>query len=190
MAKLSHKATIAIILKEDAANELFNTVQSIREEHDRSFVRWPPHINLLYPFLESPSSQLDEIVPRLEHAIADANLQVISGSFPALHQFQHSPKRATVFLEPNDETRTQIQTLQAVIQAAFPECDGDTRPFVPHLTLGQAGGGTRGTATLKKKMEAKFSHDMHAWTINSIVVLERTADDPFRVIHTCSLLAP
>ncbi|OQR88720.1 hypothetical protein ACHHYP_06672 [Achlya hypogyna] len=181
---LSHKSTLAIMLRESA---LHGAVQTARQAHDRSFERWPPHINLLYPFLAAPSTQLETIVPRLAAAVARS--PVIRGQFSNLGHFQHSPKRATVFLAPDPSTRTEIQALQACLQAAFPEVNHDTRPFEPHLTLGQAGGGAAGTATLRRKLEtAVLPAAAEGWTIASVVVLERNGqDDPFRVVHECAL---
>jgi hypothetical protein len=48
----SHKSALCIIppLAAQAA------VQRVRCFHDKSFVRWPPHINLVYPFRSSSSS--------------------------------------------------------------------------------------------------------------------------------------
>ena len=34
-------------------------IQRLRCIHDRNFIRWPPHINLLYPFLEDQDHALD-----------------------------------------------------------------------------------------------------------------------------------
>lgn len=44
----SHKSTICLI----PPLSVQQAVQRIRCFKDKSFVRWPPHINLLYPFLE------------------------------------------------------------------------------------------------------------------------------------------
>ena len=31
-------------------------LQAVRRERDRAFARWPPHVNLLYPFYDDTSS--------------------------------------------------------------------------------------------------------------------------------------
>ena len=42
----NHQSALAIILP----NQFSQLVQSIREKYDRTYERWPPHINLFYPF--------------------------------------------------------------------------------------------------------------------------------------------
>lgn len=51
--------------------------------------------------------------------------------------FSHGNSRKTVWLSPSTQ---RVQELQALLQAKFPECDADQRPFQPHLSLGQATG--------------------------------------------------
>lgn len=37
---------------------LWGPIQAIRQEHDKAYERWMPHINLIYPFYHSrPSFQ-------------------------------------------------------------------------------------------------------------------------------------
>jgi hypothetical protein len=48
LASKSHKSTVCII----PPIAVQQAVQRIRCFKDKSFVRWPPHINLLYPFIE------------------------------------------------------------------------------------------------------------------------------------------
>lgn len=60
----SHKSTVCII----PPLAVQQAVQRIRCFRDKSFVRWPPHINLLYPFLEVPS--FDEAATAATHALA------------------------------------------------------------------------------------------------------------------------
>ncbi|KDO20582.1 hypothetical protein SPRG_22329 [Saprolegnia parasitica CBS 223.65] len=59
---LSHQAALAVILHESSPH--YDGVQRVRAAHDKAFQRWPPHINLLYPFLSAPSEQLPMIVER------------------------------------------------------------------------------------------------------------------------------
>jgi hypothetical protein len=43
-----HKTAVALV----PPRHLWPHLQAIRVFNDKSFTRWPPHINLLYPFLE------------------------------------------------------------------------------------------------------------------------------------------
>ena len=41
-----HKSAVAIALPRSVSEQ----IQGVRIFNDKGFVRWPPHINLLYPF--------------------------------------------------------------------------------------------------------------------------------------------
>ncbi|RHY33459.1 hypothetical protein DYB32_001638 [Aphanomyces invadans] len=193
---LAHKSALALVLTEDDSPLTYACVQGIRHHHDKSFDRWPPHINLVYPFLANPSTQIDAILARVAAAV--------EATFPAVHHFVHSKKSATIFLDPdNESTRPQLQAIQAAVQAAFPECNHDTRPFVPHLTLGQTGGSNQAIASLTRLIDSSFrakSSEGQAatdaeptswtlrWSIGRLVVLERQgADDPFKIVGQVAL---
>ena len=40
--------------------QVWDKIQEIRIFRDKSFVRWPPHINLLYPFYEDTGNSFEE----------------------------------------------------------------------------------------------------------------------------------
>ena len=42
-----HKSAVAIVVPRSVSQQ----VQDVRIFNDKGFVRWPPHINLLYPFI-------------------------------------------------------------------------------------------------------------------------------------------
>ena len=44
---LSHRSAICLIPHRSA----WPSIQAVRSIHDKAYTRWPPHINLLYPFL-------------------------------------------------------------------------------------------------------------------------------------------
>ncbi|RHY36668.1 hypothetical protein DYB25_001346 [Aphanomyces astaci] len=186
---LAHKSALAFVLTED--DSAYACVQAIRQAHDRSFDRWPPHINLVYPFLATPSANIDDILARV--AIAVHDVPAVSATFPAVQHFTHSKKSATLFLEPDAvSTRPQLQSIQAALQAAFPECNHDTRPFVPHLSLGQTAGGASGIKALTHQMESSlreacssppdkgcdFFDDMAAAAMTSNAHVDPFVDEP------------
>lgn len=61
-----HKAAIAII----PPLHLTHAIQRIRCFKDKSYVRWPPHINLLYPFLEDSSDTFATAAVKAAEAVA------------------------------------------------------------------------------------------------------------------------
>jgi hypothetical protein len=62
----SHKSTVCII----PPLAVQQAVQKIRCFKDKSFVRWPPHINLLYPFLEDQGSAFTDAAAAAATAVA------------------------------------------------------------------------------------------------------------------------
>lgn len=48
------------------ATENIEEVQAIREKHDPAFQRWPPHINIAFPFV--PPERFEEVAEVLTKA--------------------------------------------------------------------------------------------------------------------------
>lgn len=111
-------------------------IQAIREQHDRNFRRWMPHITLLYPFY--PKSHFENVVDVLSDACQ--KVQAFDLSLSDFHYFQHGKRSFTFWLAP--EPKSAICALQETLWQAVPDCD-DTRKFksgfTPHLSMGQVG---------------------------------------------------
>lgn len=109
-----------------------NAIQSIRQIHDRHIKRWPPHVNLLYPFV--PVSEFEVAATKLAEALNGCDSFDVT-----LRKIDYFVQKSscTAWLRP-DETQA-LTELQAACQAAFPECDDLTSrgTYVPHLTVGQ-----------------------------------------------------
>eukprot|EP00884_Botryococcus_braunii_P000060 jgi/Botrbrau1/10054/Bobra.0355s0010.1 len=61
--------------------DLARGLPQIRSVHDKSFTRWMPHINLLYPFLEDCGSNFEEAAQVVAKAVADIHpFQVLMDS--------------------------------------------------------------------------------------------------------------
>jgi 2'-5' RNA ligase len=119
--------------------EIWPPIQAIREEYDRHFLRWMPHISLLYPFRERGDwAGLCGSLERACQRFAPFELELAS-----FDVFQHRSSY-TLWLAP--EPRDAIVQLQAALCSVVPDCD-DTRQhrggFTPHLSVGQAGGRDR-----------------------------------------------
>ncbi|KAF2466458.1 uncharacterized protein BDR25DRAFT_306242 [Lindgomyces ingoldianus] len=156
---LSYKSAIALI----PPSSLQPPIETVRRVYDKHFSRWPPHINLIYPFLASPSEaeggvqQEDEQQqspdPQLPHLKQDIRTRICSAlqdiepfeirlSADPPGTFSHGARSKTVWLDPvppnSDSSLHPLHRLQAALQAEFRECDADDRPFSPHLSIGQA----------------------------------------------------
>lgn len=155
---LSYKSTIALL----PPPPLIPPIESLRRRLDKHVQRWPPHVNLLYPFLASPSTPCDpdtgspgplqpDVLARLRRAVR--HTQPFPLRIRRLGHFEHGRHgSATVWLRPECADGEQclgepeerkwksprMAALQAALQSEFAECREDKRPFSPHLSVAQA----------------------------------------------------
>ena len=127
-------------------------IQALRAEFDRQIDRWPPHVNLLYPFV--PVSEFQLAAAMLASALA--RLPPFSVNMQRLQHFKHSQKSFTAWLDP-DGALEQWQALQSCCMAVLPHCVDQTArgAFVPHLTVGQFTGASDVEA-LRARIEHSF----------------------------------
>lgn len=207
---LSHKSALALLLPP----ALSPPIEAVRRVHDRSFARWPPHINLIYPFLASPSEDaaaeqpaegMEPTEPRLKQDIR-SRIQCAIKDIQPFHMtltydqpgiFSHGKKSKTVWLPPSSK---KVCDLQAALQAEFAECDADTRPFVPHLSVGQARSASAAQALREeitksisdfldtKRADAGDARASLDWSVEEVFVIERKGfNDRFKVVGVISL---
>ena len=139
-AHLTYKTAIALL----PSSSITSPIEAVRSVYDKNFKRWPPHINLIYPFLVAPLETSDSNTPRLSQAIqarlekATSGIQAFQVELDAERPgvFTHSYTSKTVWLGPVPDEN--VKRLQAALQAEFTECNSDQRAFTPHLSLGQA----------------------------------------------------
>jgi 2'-5' RNA ligase len=122
--------------------ECWDPIQAIRRVHDRHVKRWMPHVTLLYPF--RPREMFDEIAEMLQAILA--GVQPFDVHLREFRHFRHGHASYTIWVAP--EPGDTLKRLQAVLQAAVPDCSDVSRHsagFTPHLSVGQV----RGTAELE-----------------------------------------
>ncbi|KAG2383519.1 hypothetical protein C9374_004190 [Naegleria lovaniensis] len=101
---------------------------------DKAYQRWPPHINLLFPFISEKyfdaAAQL--LREHLQHVESfDLTLSGVSC---------FDKKTAVLWLDQDENGKQQLVELQSVVAKHFPYCDekkNENGEFVPHLTVGQ-----------------------------------------------------
>ncbi|KAH7071713.1 2'-5' RNA ligase superfamily-domain-containing protein [Paraphoma chrysanthemicola] len=183
-AHLSYKSALALL----PPAHLTAPIEAVRKVHDRHFERWPPHINLLYPFLASPSTTTEqgdraqlkeEIRARIQHVVKSIQPFHISMHADSAGVFSHGKKSKTVWLGPSTQS---IQLLQSALQTEFAECDADQRPFKPHLSVGQAHSDKGATAVAEAIKNSVTEHLTHHdevdavaldWHVDKVFVIER-----------------
>ncbi|CAD7696183.1 unnamed protein product [Ostreobium quekettii] len=131
-----HKSAVCLI----PPRWLWDEVQQVRCFNDPAFVRWPPHINLLYPFWEDSGDNFSAAAERIAGALSGLRpFEVVLSDF---QHFQHS-RSCTAWVGPG-EGRDGVLRLQEALRREFPLCDDlsvdRTRgitSFAPHLSLGR-----------------------------------------------------
>lgn len=142
MAKV-HRSALCIIPPEHC----WPAIQAIRADRDKSYYRWMPHINVLYPFRpDTPPAAFADAARRAAEALA--TVPPFTLSLAEFRTFVHGRRSATVWLRPEDAVPGSLHAMHAALLAAFPDCtdlsDDPGRGIVgwtPHLSVGQAGGG-------------------------------------------------
>ena len=160
-------------------------INAIRQEHDRAYPRWMPHINLLFPFI--PQGGFDIAATKLEKALS--GIGPITVNFDTVDSFAQR-KQATYHLKPSDPG--QLPDLFAAVREALPEIEVKRASFAPHLTLGQC----------KKSESAARVEELQRWlcdtygpsglsvTFGEVSIISRSKSDPavpFTVVRTIAL---
>jgi 2'-5' RNA ligase len=198
---LSHKSALALL----PPSAITGPIERVRRMHDKQFDRWPPHINLIYPFLATPSEvestqrQRDGMRPLLWKLDIESRLRTVAKgiqpfhiSLPAEPLGVFGTQSKQVWLKalsaPFESFPTAIHHLQAALQIDFSECD--RRPFTPHLSIGQAKNDSvmRG---ISEQVQTAFAEKLTPqldWYVDKIFVLERKSQkDRFKVVSAIEL---
>lgn len=182
-AARSHRTAVALVPPADR----HPAIQAIRARHDRQLRRWPPHVNLLYPFV--PPEALEEAIPAL--VAAAARVPAFTVTLARFRWFAHRSgpggRRFTVWLAP--EPAEPVIALQAALQAAFPAHDDLRRfphGFQPHLSVGQAAGDD-GLQRLLAEVQPGW--EPLVVPVREVVALRRGPDTPFAVVGRAPLAA-
>jgi len=104
-------------------------IQALRSLHDsRQFPVWPPHVNILYPFVQE--ADFSDAARRL--AEATAAIGPMKLRFSRLGRFGR-----VAFLAPECDDDPGLAKLYEACASAFPELPLERHAFCPHLTVGQ-----------------------------------------------------
>ncbi|TLD17534.1 uncharacterized protein PgNI_01750 [Pyricularia grisea] len=134
----SHDTALCIV----PPRQLWPTIDRLRSLYDDAFGKWPPHINLVYPFVQ---------VAILDHAVGaiaselEARLQTqhydecnpavrldSSGVFP--HR-----KHNTIYRRDGNETRVErLRALRKAVSSALGHQSQSDQNYRPHLTVAQS----------------------------------------------------
>ncbi|KAF2277554.1 uncharacterized protein EI97DRAFT_449642 [Westerdykella ornata] len=108
-------------------------INTLRSLYDKSWGRWPQHINLVYPFVHP--EKLPEAKVRIEAALSSsASVASLGASLEQPGYFEHR-KEYTVFLGESDSPTTALESLRCTVLEALGQ---PSTPYKLHLTVGQS----------------------------------------------------
>lgn len=167
--------TTAVVLIPPA--ELWPPIQAIRQQYDRHFRRWMPHITLLYPF--RPRATFEGLAPAFAQVCGA--LAPFAVELADIQVFRHRREHYTLWLAP--EPKDPLRQLQAALGGVVPDCDDVLRHrhgFTPHLSIGQIQGETE-MAHLRQALQASWRP--LTFTVQAISLIWRgePPEDVFRV---------
>jgi len=149
----------------------YGRLNHLRSLYDKAFAKWPPHINLLYPFV-SPE-RLTAVVEELRGLLQKQEQFLLSLTEVGVFTQRNY---ATIWLGPgnNADLDSLVQTLGSV------EPKGRKVPYKAHLTVGQTSKEATAIEILKNKA-SKFVGNI-SWEVDRIAVLKRTSKGDMQVV--------
>lgn len=173
----------AVMISPPAA--LWPPIQAVREQHDPSYERWMPHINLVYGFLDARF--FDRAAPELARAL-DA-VEPFEVELTGLRRFDHK-RSSSIWIEPKADREGALQTLQSALQDVFPQCDEQGKKselgFQPHLTIAKVPPSE--APELQSGLQKDFASTR--FTVDHVQLIARGDQTPFEVKAKLQLGGP
>ncbi|KAK1979376.1 endonuclease/Exonuclease/phosphatase [Colletotrichum cereale] len=168
------------------------SVDRLRFDNDKAYAKWPPHVNLLYPFVKStdPSAlrlACDAIVDCLISRTSSGEAANLPIRLDSPDYFQHK-NGSTLFLCDIDAARTsQLASLRADILAAI----GQTRPgpYNMHMTVAQCEDTTH-SSKLEFLLEKLRRQPPVSWEASQLAVLVRAPSGQMKQWGLIDLASP
>jgi len=183
-AKKVYKSALCIV----PPRQCWPAIQRLRCFQDKSFLRWMPHINLLYPFWEDSGDNFQEAAERIHAALA--HVQPFKINLAEFDHFGHK-NYCTVWLKPHE--RQALQALHWTLSEAFADCsdlsnDGSRgiAEFQPHLSVANLG--VPASQVEQRKQDMLASWETLSFRVEDVFLISRDGfDDPFTLRYRVPL---
>jgi 2'-5' RNA ligase len=177
-----HHVTVCMVPHPDSQG-VWNVLGQMRRQlQDPGYYRWPPHANLLYPFLELTLDDNDILVQL--HA-ATRQVEPFSVVFKEMGTFGGN-KRGVLWLHPASSRvgveEAPLLTLHKHLEEAFPMCKDQAKNegvFTPHVTLSHLIN-LDDALTAKQQIEQDYPQLQDGslqFTVDRIYLLRREGDE-------------
>ncbi|KAL9656812.1 hypothetical protein ABK040_006995 [Willaertia magna] len=187
--------------KEDEKNG-FDHIQNIRQKYDKSFSKWEPHMNLLYPFVHKKfffkAKRLIEqmlINNELNHAF--------EVTLPAHDAFCKTFSKFVLSTPKEEKQLEHFQKLYKLLREIFPQCKAtgqlteeknnkDEHTFEPHLTLGQITNSAMNLNNDAKELKEiqQLWRGIKFQVVELVFLWRESQEDPFHITETIPLVNP
>lgn len=171
----TYKSAIVIIPDENTVEK----IQTIRQQFDKKYNRWMPHLTLVYGFL--PDRYFDEVAQELSDLLKAIPLFELSLK---RYQFFSQKSETTAWLEPVEiSSKGVLQQLQVLLQEAFvmKNTKNETKQsFTPHLSIGQFRSSVQALSLLPSWKETNFK-------VQKIALISRQNKEAFKIRYTIEL---
>ncbi|KAF2810760.1 uncharacterized protein BDZ99DRAFT_386184 [Mytilinidion resinicola] len=168
----SYETALCIIPPADLCHD----VDRLRSVYDKHHGRWPPHINVVYPFVAV--EDLPHVAPLIRSTLAEGQaageLQEIRLNLGHADVFSQ-PHSNTIFIADGDDAHNQsLSATRGLVMAALGQ---KNNPPHYHLTVGRSE--TRDTASREFLLEKAKLLPPIDWTVQELAILvrERTYRD-------------
>uniref|UniRef100_A0A6B2L6N7 2'-5' RNA ligase family protein n=1 Tax=Arcella intermedia TaxID=1963864 RepID=A0A6B2L6N7_9EUKA len=156
---------------------MWEQIQDIRKKHDKAYERWLPHINLLYPFVQSSQFEIaSDMMLKALRSITPFQLE--------LNQFGYfaNGNTYTIFLKPSHASVRGVLQIQSSLLRLFPFCNElnqkSEKGFQPHLTLAQFNSESEAKSFLQ---HLKETFQPIQFELNSLHLISRAKNEPFKI---------
>ncbi|PHH86647.1 hypothetical protein CDD83_9933 [Cordyceps sp. RAO-2017] len=156
----SHDTALCLIPPRSQIS-LWQPVNRVRSLHDRASARWPPHINLVYPFVQQAA------LPEVAQILCQLQLEATTVSLTEVGSFSHK-SHSTIFLRP--AAAAPLARLRSAICRAL-AWPVDDAAYQPHMTVGQSDEAHR-DAHMFFLEKARLLMPL-SWDVTSLAILVR-----------------
>ena len=163
----SHETALCII----PPSQLWPQIDLVRASHDKGYDKWPPHINLIYPFVQPAQlRKAAEAIGQLDITQKSEGIQV---GLERAGAFVHK-RYNTVYLQADGDSMSSISHLRSSISQLLGKSFESSHH--PHLTVAQSE--SPDSAPHKFLLEkARLLTPVH-WHVTKLAILLRDSDLP------------
>lgn len=169
-------------------SNIWSHIQETRSRYDPSYIRWPPHINLVYGFIPDYTQNFSKAQAKFKAVLA--KICPFPIRFTKVAVFEHSKASSTICLTTSASDAEKLKSLHALLQALYPNCNSQSKyphGFTPHLTIAKLSTTSEERRIAKQiiaEWEERLLNYPMEFLVDRIDLLSRKLNHPFRIKKT------